>query len=87
MARKKGDYGIGMARKGKPHHADSPHEGHGYKKSSKMHSQSAGAKRAGDNTYADYPNSPVANDMESTGSGGGGSMSGAAPMGQMTQGM
>ena len=87
MARKKGDYGIGAARKGKPHHADSPHEAHGYKKSNKMSMQSAGAKRGGDNRIQDYPDAPQANAMESTGMDGGGSASGAAPMGQMTQGM
>jgi hypothetical protein len=71
--RKKGDYSIGAKRKDKPHHADSPPEAHGYKKSNKMHMQSAGAKRAGSNVYPDYPDAPMANDMESTGMSGMGS--------------
>jgi len=68
---------VSQARGGLPDHMDAvPGSGGGYESTQKLHNQSAGAKRAGDNRYPSYPDASVSNDMESTGSSWAGSKKG-----------
>ena len=67
----------GMMRAGKPDHADSPVSSYGtYAMSNKLHNQSAGAQRMGDNRYSGYPDVSTSDDSESTGHNGAGSKKG-----------
>jgi hypothetical protein len=48
-----------------------------HKPSTKLTQQSAGARRKGETQYADYPNKPVSNDFEATGTSRAGSKRGS----------
>ena len=61
---------AGLDRAGDPAYAD-------HKPSNKLTSQSAGARRRGDNTYPDYPDTTVSNGFESTGNNKSGSKRGS----------
>ena len=67
----------GLARAGKPEFADAPINANGeFVPSQKLTSQSAGAKRWGDNRIQSYPDVSISNGNESTGSSGTGTKSG-----------
>jgi hypothetical protein len=68
----------GLARAGKPEFADAPINANGeFVPSQKLTSQSAGAKRAGDNRIQDFPDVTTSNGFESTGKSGAGSRKGS----------
>lgn len=60
---------AGLDRAGDPAYPD-------HKPSNKLHEQSAGAKRQGDNTYLGYPDASKSDDSASTGHDGSGSKRG-----------
>src|SRR5690348_13247654 len=61
---------AGLERAGRPEYAD-------HKPSNKLTTQSAGARRRGDNTIQDFPDVSVSNDFEATGKSGAGSRRGS----------
>jgi len=60
---------VGLNRAGDPTYAD-------HKPSNKLHEQSAGARRAGDNRYLGYPDASKSDGSASTGHDGSGSKRG-----------
>ena len=62
-------HNVGLKRAGNPAYAD-------HKPSNKLHEQSAGAKRQGNNRIQDFPDVTVSNGFESTGRNGSGSRKG-----------
>ena len=60
---------AGLARAGNPEYAD-------HASSNKLHEQSAGAKRQGDNAYLGYPDASKSDGSASTGHDGSGSKRG-----------
>lgn len=61
---------AGLKRGGNPAYPD-------HKPSDKLHNQSAGAKRAGDNRIQDFPDVTTSNDFQSTGNNWAGTRKGS----------